>query len=286
MLTRRISVRERLPRDSVWILGLTMAAFLGYWMLNGRVPFGSDAHAYWLAWRGPMYTTGPSTPDAYLYSPVFAQILWPVAQLPWPIFAAAMSLVNAVLLAWLLKPLGWRWSIPWWLAGSPEVVSGNVDVLLALAALVGLRRPIAWALPALTKVVPTVGPLWFLVRREWRQLAVALVGTLVVALPSMALTPTLWRQWLEFLLDHASESRGALGLRVSPPLLVRVPIGLVLLVWGALRDRRWTIPVAMLLCTPVLWQGSFTLLAAIPRLRSLDSGIAAHQVDEPLPATP
>lgn len=266
MAARRISLRERLPRDSVWVLGLSMAGLMVYWTLTGQTPIGSDSHAYWLAWRRPMYTVGPSTTDAFLYSPLFAQVIWPLTKLPWPLFAGLVSLTNAALLAWLLKPLGWTWSVPLWLTGLPEVVSGNVDILLALAALEGLRRPITWAVPALTKVAPTLGPVWFLLRREWRQLALAVTGTLVIALPSVLLTPELWRQWLEFLWVHAHESGIALGLRLSPPLLVRLPFALALLVWGAPRERVWVLPVAMLLCTPVLWQGSFTVLAALPRM--------------------
>ena len=274
-MERRISIRARLPRDAVWVLGLAMGALMVHWMITGQVPFGSDCHAYWLAWRGPMYAAGPSTADAYLYSPLFAQVLWPLAQLPWPVFAAVVSLTNALLLAWLLKPLGWAWSVPLWLAGSPEVVSGNIDVVLALAAVVGLRRPLAWVVPALTKVAPCVGPIWFLLRREWRPLAIALGGTLIIALPSVALTPVLWRQWLVFLWTHAGESQIALGLRLSPPLIIRLPIGLAVLAWGAHRNRRWTLPVAMLLCEPVLWQGSFTVLAAIPRMLTLRSSAEA-----------
>jgi len=279
---RRISIRERLPRDAVWVLGLAMGALMVHWMITGQVPFGSDCHAYWLAWRGPMYTVGPSTADAYLYSPLFAQALWPLAQVPWPVFAGLVFALDAVLLAWLLRPLGWAWSVPLWLAGLPEVVAGNVDILLALVALVGLRRPLAWALPALTKVTPTLGPLWFLIRREWRQLAIAVVGTLVVALPSLVLAPALWRAWFHFLLAHAGESQIALGLHLSPPLLVRLPIGLALLAWGAVRDRRWTIPVAMLVCTPVLWHGSFTVLAALPRMRQ-PAATRPQEAEEPSP---
>lgn len=262
-----INVRERLPKDTVWVLGLVVSGSLIYSMFRGQVPFGSDSHAYWLAWRGPMYTVGPSTTDAYLYSPLFAEVIWPLTLLPWPLFAALVSLANALLLAWLLKPLGWNWALPLWLTGLSEVVSGNVDVLLAMSALAGLRWPVAWALSAFTKVTPTMGPLWFLLRREWRRLALSLLGIIVVALPSVAMTPGLWAQWFRFLMAHAGETRIALGLRLSPPLIVRLPVGLALLAWGARSDRQWTIPVAMVLCTPVLWHGSFTMLAAIPRLQ-------------------
>src|SRR4051794_8063098 len=41
---------------------------------------GADSHAYWVAARRPdtWYTTPPDHWDAYLYSPLFAQLLWPL----------------------------------------------------------------------------------------------------------------------------------------------------------------------------------------------------------------
>jgi hypothetical protein len=49
---------------------------------------GADSHAYWMAARLPetWYTRPPQYRDAHLYSPAFAQALWPLAQLPWPAF--------------------------------------------------------------------------------------------------------------------------------------------------------------------------------------------------------
>lgn len=161
-------MRDRLLRDSAWIFGIACAAYAGVSVWARGV--GVDAHAYWLAWQGPMYTTAPGTPDAYLYSPAFAQIVWPLAQLPWPLFAAIFTVGLAVGLAWLLKPLGWKWGLPLWLGGRPEIVSGNIFILMAMVAVVGLARPESWAFIALTKISPTVGPVWFLVRGEWRNL--------------------------------------------------------------------------------------------------------------------
>jgi hypothetical protein len=258
------ATRARLLHDSTWIFGAVsgILALLYVWVQG----LGADSHAYWLAWRGPMYTTGPMTENAYLYSPAFAQALWLAAQLPWPVFSLLFSLGLGVALAWLLAPLGRRWAIPLWLAGLPEITSGNVFILLALAA-VGFRRPEVWVLPALTKVTVCVGPVWFLVRGEWRRLAISAAAIAAVAAVSAATAPELWSDWLRFLVLHARDAGRPLGSPAVPPALVRVPVGLALLVWGARTNRTWVIPVAMLLCTPVLWLGSLTLLAAVPRLR-------------------
>lgn len=268
-MPREVIIRNRLPRDVSRLLTVALVCDLVYWIGSGHLPLGLDAHAYWRAWRGPMYTLGPGGRDAYLYSPAFAQALWPLAQLPWPIFYASVAGGSGTLLAWLLKPAGWRWGVPLWLFFSPDVISGNVNTVLAAACVVGFSWPAAWAFPALTKVVPTLGPLWFLVRREWRGLGLSLGWTAVVAAASIALGPSLWLHWLELLHAHVNESWGHVGgLPLMPPLVVRLVAGLALAVWAALRDHRWLLAVAMLLCNPVLWWGALAVLASIPRLRA------------------
>lgn len=100
---RHIDLRYSLRRDVPWILAFAcltqaIAVIVAY-------RYGYDSHAYWLAWRHPLYGAAPTTPDAYLYSPAFAQLIWPLAQLPWPVFATIYSLLLLAILAWLLKPL-------------------------------------------------------------------------------------------------------------------------------------------------------------------------------------
>lgn len=257
-------MRARLLRDSAWILGIVCA--LEAIFLLPRQRFGVDAHAYWLAWRGPMYTTAPGTPDAYLYSPAFAHALWPFAQLPWPVFVALFTVLIAIVLGWLLKPLGWKCALPLWLAGLPEIVSGNVFILMALVAVIGFARPESWAFVALTKITPCLGPVWFLARGEWRQLLQSALSIGVIAAVSAAIAPGLWQEWFRFLATHISEAGGPIGSPFVPPSIVRIPLGIALVIWGARKNKPWTIPVAMLLCAPVFWLGSFTLLAAIPRI--------------------
>jgi hypothetical protein len=228
---------------------------------------GNDAYAYWLAWRGDrLYTAGPMTGGAYLYSPAFAQAIWPLTQLPWPAFAVVVTVVNSAGLAWLLSPLGLRWAIPLWIAGLPEITTGNIFIPLAVTAAIGLRWPAAWAFAALTKVTLCVGPVWFLARREWRSLGVAIGATAAVVALSTALRPELWTQWVHLLWSHSGGAAEALGSRFAPPLALRLPVGIAVVAWGALTDRRWTVPVAMVLCSPVVWYGTLTLLAAIPRI--------------------
>lgn len=234
---------------------------------GGPVELGGDAHAYWLAWRRPeLYSAAPATSYAYLYSPAFAQVTYPLTLLPWPVFAVLWSTTLAICLGWLLAPLRW-WAVPLWFAGLPEVVSGNIFVVLAVCTVASSAWGGAWALSALTKVSICVGPVWYLARREWRPLLITVGTVAAISAVSYVVAPQLWRQWITFMLGHAGGTSHAMGSPLAPPLAVRLPLAIVLVVWGARGDRRWTLPAGMALASPILWLGTLTLLAAIPRIQ-------------------
>ncbi len=223
---------------------------------------GADSHAYWAAVRLPQtrYTQPPGYRDAYLYSPAFAQLLWPLGQLPWPAFQSVWMAAQVGVLGWLLAPLGWRRGLtlaPFLVA---EILLGNVYLFFAGALVVSLgRAPGALALPALTKVAPAVVGLWFVVRRQWRgALYAAGITALIVAI-SIATAPSEWLAWANFLL-HSAGQRG-----VTSTLRFVAAIGMV--VWAARTGRAWLLAPAMLLSCPVLGgYGALAVLAAIPRL--------------------
>ena len=83
------------------------------------------------------------------------------------------------------------------LLAAAELAGGNISLLLAVAIVVGFRWPAAWALILLTKVSPGIGLLWFAVRREWRNLAIALGATAAVVAVSAVIMPGAWLEWLE-----------------------------------------------------------------------------------------
>jgi hypothetical protein len=228
---------------------------------------GWDAQAYFHAWDGPMYDTAPGTWGAYLYSPVVAQVLWPLMQAPWPMFCAVLVLAAAGGIGWLLRPLGWPAAAPLWLACLPEILSGNLYWLMGIAAVLGVRHGAWWTAPALTKVLPCLGPLWFLLRRQWRPLAHAVGMTIAVVAVSFASAPGLWRDWVHLLLSSA-DAGASVGTTLLPPLGVRLVIGVGLTVVAGLTTRAWLLPVAMLVVSPVVGLGSFAVLAAIPRLHA------------------
>lgn len=266
--TRPINARYRLQRGVPWILAVTCLTQAIAVVVAHR--YGYDSHAYWLAWRRPLYGAAPTTPDAYLYSPAFAQLIWPLTQLPWPLFAAAYSMILIAILSWLLKPLPLRLSIPLGIAGLNEVMAGNVFLIFALVAVLGVRYPASWAFAALTKITPCVGPVWFLFRREWRNLAISLSAAGIIAFASFGAAPHLWTEWFNFLTAHGGEASGVIGFVFVPPLTVRLPLCLALVAWGATKDRRWTLPVAMIIATPVFGPAALAVLFALPRINERD----------------
>jgi hypothetical protein len=145
---------------------------------------------------------------------------------------------------------------------------GQVHLFIAAAIVLGFRSPALWAFSILTKVTPGVGLLWFLVRREWRSLAIALGMTLAIAALSFLLSPTAWFDWVAFL--RASSGSGEL-------LYPRIAAAALIVVAGALTNRRWTIPIAVVLALPVVWVESYVILLAIIRLRE------PAPVPEPVP---
>jgi hypothetical protein len=219
-----------------------------------------DLHAYWSTNAGLDYsTTRPGDPGAYLYSPAFAQALVPITWLSWPFFAALWTAFVGALLLWLAG----RWAIVLLLLPpvAMSIAIGQVDLLIASAIVVGFRWPAAWALPILTKVTPGVAVLWYGVRREWRSLAIALGATAVIVAVSATVDPQAWVGWIA-MLGRGQFPRAEDGWYLDVPLGVRLAVAVVVVVWGARTDRRWTVPLAAVLGMPTLWVNSPTILIA------------------------
>lgn len=273
----RRAAAGRLPSlralETPWWAGLVVAvagwalivAFSEPW---GRLwGTGQDARCYWQASLADPYLHSDwNDPIAYVYSPAFLQLVSPLTALPWQAFVAVWTalLLAAVrfltgprlLLAGLLFPFT-----------AMEVAGGNVSLLLAAAIVLGFRWPWTWSLVLLTKITPGIGLLWFAVRREWRSLGIALGATAAVVTLSYAFAPDLWQDWVAVVATNVASGRTGTWASLPVPLLIRGPIAVAIVVWGARTDRRWTVPVASMLALPALWYGGISmLLAVIPLL--------------------
>ena len=266
-------------RDALVVIGIGRA--LWYYVVQGIHPWewpGLDARAYYqVDLAHPYAESGVGVLSTYLYSPAFAQAISPLWILPWEVFFAVWTVMNLAILWWLVRP--WPWALG--ILALPityELFMGQVHLLIAAAIVVGFSRPATWALPILTKITPGIGLGWFLLRREWRALAEAVVVTGLIVIVSFALSPTAWFDWIAFL--TSSTSRGDW-------LFARVAVGVGVVVLASLSGRRWLIPVAVWIALPVVWVESWVILLAIIRLvrdtRFADSSDDAD-IAAPVPA--
>ena len=88
-----------------------------------------------------------------------------------------------------------------------------------------------------------VGLLWFVFRRDYRSLAIALGTTLVIAAVSFAINPGAWADYLDAR-QHEPDARLALPMADQ----IRVPFVLALVIWGSVTCRPWA--VALGSCSP------------------------------------
>ena len=218
-----------------------------------------DARGFWIAWDGGLYDIPWRTNEAYVYSPAFAQLLWPFTLLPWPVFAGAWTLAAIGCLFWM--------RVPWMLAFPgviDDILRGNIHVFLAAAIVLGFRHPAAWAFGMLTKVTPGVGLLWFAARREWRSLALALGATAIVVAVSSLASADLWSEWIRLLGENAGATA---RIQVIPlPLAIRLPVAAALVAYAGWSGRAWLVPLGVMIGLPNVWTSSTALLAAVPAL--------------------
>lgn len=252
-------MRDRLSRDVFIAIALVFVGF----RLFSIAPWDQsvDAFAYWSTRSGDLYVGSTGGIGAYLYSPAFAQVISPITWLPWPVFNAIWTGLGCYLLWWMAG----RWALLTllFLPIPFEIISGNVHLLFAAAIVVGFRATPAWAIILLTKVTPGLGLVWFLVRREWRALAWTGLSTIAVVAVSVLVAPHLWADWISLLVADAGRPLVSVGWFVPIPLLPRLIVALLIVAWGGLTDRYWTVPVAVTVALPVLWLNGLAILVAI-----------------------
>jgi hypothetical protein len=237
-----------------------------------------DAYGIWNAWDGGLYDIPWLEYEAYVYSPAFAQLIYPLTLLPWEVFAALWTGLAVGILFWM--------RVPWMLAFPgvvDDILRGNIHVFLAGAVVLAVRRRPwgagAWAFPLLSKVTPGIGMVWHAVRGEWRAVVVGRGVTAGIVAVSVLTAPTLWAEWIGLLMANAGADP---RIQVVPlPLLVRLPVALVLVVVAARWDRAWLLPIGVTLALPNVWTSSLALLAAVPAL-----WLAQRQSVEPASVKP
>jgi hypothetical protein len=204
--------------------------------------------------------SGEGEKHAYLYSPAFLQLIAPLRALPFEWFGAAWVVITAVTL--ILITRHWLFVAMLVPVTLIELEVGNIHFLLAAAVYLGMRYPAVWAFVLLTKVTPGVGLVWFLVRREWRSLAIALGATALIVGVSFVMVPGHWVDWIGSLVGNARQQWPYPLFPV--PLAVRLVAAAALIAWGARTDRRWTLIVGTTLAIPTLWPANLAMAVGLP----------------------
>ena len=208
----------------------------------------------------PYQGAAPGIGGAYLYSPAFAQAVALIRTVvPWAFFTGAWQAALLVGMVWMAGPFGILLT-PWVI---DELVQGNIQILIGVAVVVGIRRPAAWAFVLLTKVTPAVGLVYFIGRRDWRSLGVALGATALVGAVSFVIAPHLWWDWFALL----SVNSGATHDGTMPgPLPVRLAVAAVIAFVAGRREWPWLVPFACAISLPVAWWGGLVITGGAVRL--------------------
>lgn len=242
-----------------WLVIVALSEPFGRWWWATA----QDARSYWSPTLAAPYANAHwTTPSAYVYSPAFLQLVAPLALLPWQAFVAAWTGILIGALRFLTGPRLLALGV---ILALPELMGGNISLLLAVAIVAGFRWPATWAFVLLTKVTPGVGLLWFALRGEWRSLGIALGATFAIFLGSAVFMPAAWTEWVAVLTEAAG--REGTWAAVPIPFLVRLPVAVAIVAWGAQTNRRWTVPVAAMIALPALWYGGLSMLLAVIALR-------------------
>jgi len=264
MHRRSASPVLRAAGDGAIVAGLLFAGYLFLVVAPSAGTFGFDAFGYWSVNLADPYARTAGALGAFTYSPVIARLFAPFGMLAFWQFLLLWDGLLVGTVAWLglgsVRSVLAVFAFP---AVALELYHGNVHLLMAAAIWLGFRYPAAWSFVLLTKVTPGVGLAWFVVRREWRSLAIALGVTVALVAASLAIDGRLWESWLR---DSLGATAGGAALNqffLPVPLWIRVPAALALVAWGGLTDRRWTVPVAATFALPILWPSGFAVLAAL-----------------------
>jgi len=154
----------------------------------------ADAHAYYEAASRlnagqPLYPANlnPNENHIYLYPPLLAMALRPLALLPYEWFALIWELFVVATFAWLLQHLGVRRRSTWIAVGLLGVPIGwalsIAQAHIPMTLLMAMGQPWSIALAANLKLFPALIALYWLGRRDWESFLAFLVwSALLIAI--------------------------------------------------------------------------------------------------------
>lgn len=226
---------------------------------------GTDGLAYWRAGRAvvdgsSLYGQDAGTTSAYLYSPLFAQVMVPFSYLPQVAFVWLWRLLEVGCLR--IATGSWTRAGIAILVFPPVIIElayANVNLMIAAVCALVMRGKVeAWSVPIVVKAAAApLAPLAFVADRRAFIRSAAIVLGVVAA--SIVIAPTLWSAYLSFL-STAQEPTWWTNLSRGIPFITRLVLALVL-GFAALRWRRLA-PAAVLIGLPIVWLSSLSILVA------------------------
>ena len=158
----------------------------------------ADAHAYYEAASRlnagqPLYPANlnPNENHIYLYPPLLAMVLRPLALLPYAWFALLWELVVIATFVWLLQHLGVRKRSTWIAIGLLGVPIGWALTIaqahIPMTLLMALGQPWSIALAANLKLFPVLIALYWLGRRDWESLLAFFVWTAILVVAQLVI---------------------------------------------------------------------------------------------------
>jgi hypothetical protein len=258
-----VAVRADFLRKLFWGLGILFAAY--YWLyLTQNVGLPVDVRWYWEANPNNLYPNPELLQrNGYNYSPAFELIVGWGRLLDFETFVAIWRAILLIVFVWLAGPLAiFAMFTP---PVASEINAGNIQILMAAAIVLGFRGgprsfwPATWAFVLLTKVTPGVGLLWFVLRRRWRALAIALGVTAVIAAITFVIWPQRWFDWFTLLSQGSPPPVPPYNL----PLLPRLAVAVAVIAIGAWRGWRWPVVVGATLALPAFYTLSPSMLVGV-----------------------
>ena len=203
------SLRARFGRPvavGLVVAGLLFLAYLFLVVAPTTGTFGFDAYAYWNVSMPDPYSIPVGALGSFNYSPAFAQVADWFSRLDWWVFIYLWTMLLIGSVIWIAGSPTWvaiAFAIPF---VALELYHGNINILLAVAIVLGFRHPWTWSFVLLTKPSAGVGLLWFAVRGEWRKLGIALGATVLIAGVSFAFAPQAWFDWVDLLVGNVGST--------------------------------------------------------------------------------
>ena len=140
-----------------------------------------------------LYPAGldPNQNQIYLYPPLLAQLLRPIALLGYDVFVLIWELIVLASFVWLLQHLGVRRQSTWIAIGLLGVPIGwalsIAQAHIPMTLLMALGQPWSIAIAANLKLFPALIALYWLGRRDWESLLAFLVWSVLIVAAQLIL---------------------------------------------------------------------------------------------------